>query len=119
MRGPLAKVSLGGIYHVAPRGDDPFTVHYLVLEPWFVLGGTFGLAVAERGDPLRLAYGVWEGVPIPLKEGVDAFGGDNVAGAGERSWMLTLTLGWRGFGSTQQIYFTPKLWRFAPIGFNS
>jgi hypothetical protein len=114
--GPLVKLSAGGIYHIAPLGEDPFTVHYSALEPWLVVGGTLGLAIADGPEPLRLAYGIWEGFPISLEKGVEPFGGQ----VGEpRIWMLTLTFGWRGFGPTTQIYFTPKLWRFAPIGWNS
>jgi hypothetical protein len=108
--GPFAKLSLGGIYHVAPNRADPFTIHYLVLEPWFVVGGTLGLAVADGPQVARLAYGLWEGLPIELNNGDSPFGDST------RHWMLTFTIGWRGFGRTQQIFFTPKLWSFASLG---
>lgn len=106
--GPFVKGSIGGVYHVAPRGRDPFTIHYAAIDAWFVVGGTVGLGVADGRDPVRFAYGVWEGFPLSLTKG----------DSGKRIWMLTFTIGLRAFGATSQIFFTPKIWSYVPFTFN-
>jgi len=111
---PVLKLSAGGSYQFAPRGKDPFTVHYLAVEPWFIVGGTLGLAVADGHDVLRLAYGGWEGFPVPLTNGMEPFGRN----AGP-AWMLTFAVGIRAFGATSQVYFAPKLWRTETFTFGS
>lgn len=109
---PLLKGSLGGIYHVAPRGADPFTVHYAAFEPWLIVGGTLGLGVADGSAPVRVAYGGWIAVP-PWRLPVKSYDG------GDRAWLLTFVVGIRAFGSTSQFYFTPKLWRYTSWSLNS
>jgi hypothetical protein len=111
---PLIKGTVGGVYHVAPKASDPYTLHYAAVEPWFIAGGTLGLAVADGREVLRLVYGAWEGFPVSLTKDVDPFGGRS-----RTAWMFTFTIGVRAFGSTSQVYFTPKLWRFTTIAFNS
>jgi hypothetical protein len=110
---PVFKASIGGVYHVAPQRDDPFTIHYLVFEPWLFVGGTLGFGIADGPHVARPAYGVWEGIPVSLEHGGDPL---RTATPARREWMLTFTFGWRGFGPTSQIYFTPKLWSYAPVG---
>jgi len=107
--GPFVKASLGGVYHVAPNGRDPFAIHYAALDAWFLLGGTLGIAAADGREAIRLAYGVWEGFPLSLTKGGDS---------GKRIWMLTFTVGLRAFGSTSQIFFAPKIWSYVPFVFN-
>ena len=104
---PFAKGSIGGVYHVAPQGKDPFTTHYLAWEPWLLVGGTFGLGFADGSSPVRLALGAWLGLP-PLE-----------VSHGERVWALTLAIGVRAFGGTTQLYFTPKIWRLTPFVLHS
>jgi hypothetical protein len=104
----LAKASVGGTYYLKPRRDEPAFVHYAAFEPWLLLGGTLGVAVTHVLEP-RLAYGLWEGIPVPLS---GALLDDPDDAGGQTIWMATLTIGWRGFGSTHQFYFTPKLWRY-------
>lgn len=40
---------IGGTYAVA---GPPQVVHYLVLEPWVLVGGTFGIAMPGLSKPV-------------------------------------------------------------------
>jgi hypothetical protein len=102
---PLLRFSLGGSYRVT--GGDRRTLayaHYLAFEPWFYIGGTLGLAADDRGDA-RGVYGLWEAAPMALGDRRIFSSGDQLL------WAVSLSIGWRGFGSTHQIYLSPKLWR--------
>jgi len=114
--GPLLKASLGGVYHFEAKGDDPWTVHYLAWEPWFIVGGTLGVAVADGKEVARVAYGLWEGFPLAVSAGDDPF---PFTGSGDTGLVITFAIGWRGFGSMSQIYFAPKLWRYTTIRISS
>ncbi len=111
---PLLKASIGGTYALAPRSPDPTTIHYVAYEPWLFVGATVGAAVVD-GPEFRLAYGVWEGLPLSL--GGDLFDAIDGKVNADQAWLLTLTLGVRGFGSTAELYFTPKLWYFETYRF--
>jgi hypothetical protein len=114
--GPLLKLSLGGSYRVDGESRDPLAIHYVAFEPWLIVGGTVGVAVTNEPE-VRVAYGLWEGFAIPL-EG-DLWGGTAGDDEHPQSLLFTFAFGWRGFGATQQFYFTPKLWRFSTLEFNS
>lgn len=113
---PIAKASAGGSYQVGPAAEEPYTFHYAVIEPWLFVGGTVGVAVADGANAVRGTFGIWEGFPIPLQDDQPVA---DAIGISEPAWMLTFAFGMRWFGSTSQLYLTPKLWRFTSIGFNS
>jgi hypothetical protein len=56
-------------------------------------------------------YGMWEGYAVdagePLLEGSMLYLDDNT----RFRWVLSLSVGWRGMGDTQQFYVSPKVWR--------
>jgi len=66
-RGPLAHASLGGSYQLKREGNDPAYYHYLVLEPWFVVGGTIGAGLTDTRE-VRFVYGLWEGYTADLDD---------------------------------------------------
>ncbi len=100
--GPFARFSGGGSYHLSRHEDDPAYFHYVAWEPWLYVGGTLGTTVTSQGD-VRVLYGLWEGVALSMSE--------SLYDADTLQWAVSLTIGWRGAGSTHQFYLTPKVWR--------
>jgi hypothetical protein len=107
---PLVRVAAGGSYHLNRAADDPRYFHYVAWEPWIYAGATLGLAVTDAPQP-RALYGLWLGwaqdlaSPIPLVGGFEFVDDDT-----RYHWVLSLCIGWRGIGGTQQFYATPKIW---------
>lgn len=99
---PLARLSLGGSYHLRPHPKDPPFFHYVAWEPWWGVGGTLGAALTDAGQ-VRAVLGVWEGVAETLQG--DLYTSD------ERDWVVSFSIGWRVVGSTHQLYSSLKLWR--------
>jgi hypothetical protein len=109
VQGPFSKATLGGSYYLSSRkggaGDMP-GFHYLAWEPWYIVGATLGVAATNRGDVLPY-YGLWDGL-------LGSVSGDNLTSLYDDEglhWAVSLTAGWRGVGSRQEFYFTPKVWR--------
>lgn len=116
--GPLLRVSLGGTYRLSSGSDQPRMLHHAVVEPWLILGGTLGLGLADA--QLGLVYGLWEGIPLPI-EG-DLWGGDAGDDYQPKVWVFSIAFGFHGlFGDDafSLFYFTPKLWRYETVEFNS
>jgi hypothetical protein len=106
---PLLKASLGGNYALNATAAQPVAIHYLAFEPWLVIGGTLGAAIADTGE-VDFMHGIWEGAPIALNETLVP---DRGTVHPKWAWLLTLTVGCRIFGSgSPQFYFAPKLWRY-------
>jgi hypothetical protein len=90
---------------------------YLSVEPWVVLGGTFGLDLSVRSGP-GYVTGVWEGLPV----WGGPYGNSHVLGQCQESrnisWIATVAVGIRWWGnfrdarlggaSAQEFYVTPK-----------
>ena len=93
----LLHAALGGIYRESPSGSS--ALGYLVAEPWFIVGGTFGAALSSQG--VDSVLGVWEGAPLNLRPEFNGF--QNI---------VTISVGWRSVGGEPEWYVTPKLWRF-------
>lgn len=109
-RGPLAHASLGGSYQLKREGNDPAYYHYLVLEPWFVVGGTIGAGLTDTRE-VRFVYGLWEGYTADLDDPLLTGGVKYVDDDTRFHWVFSLSIGWRGAGDTQLFYVTPKVWR--------
>ena len=108
--------SIGGAYGIVRRADDPALFHYAAWEPWGYLGGTLGLAVTDT-EP-RVMYGLWEALGQSLSGQDDSLGG-GLFDSSELQWVFSIAIGWRGVGSTQSFYLTPKLWRMHGWQFSS
>lgn len=106
---PLVRFAAGGSYHLQRAADDPRYFHYVAWEPWVYVGGTLGVAGTD-GPEAKLMYGLWEGwaqdLGSPLLDGSYDFVDDDT----RYHWVLSLSIGWRGIGGTQQFYLTPKIW---------
>lgn len=106
---PLVRAAAGGSYHLTRHDEDPSYFHYVAWEPWFFAGATLGLAVTDEPQA-RPLYGLWAGwaqdLSSPLLDGSYDFFDDDT----RYHWVLSLTVGWRGIGRTQQFYVTPKIW---------
>jgi hypothetical protein len=112
----LEHFTLGGSYRLIPRSKgldsspqtDPAYFHYLAWEPWILVGATLGAALTDQFQP-RVAYGIWEGLPISLDG--QLFDDDSL------QWVFSIAIGWRGIGGTQQFYVAPKIWRMRGFDF--
>ena len=111
----FARGSLGGAYAVVRRAGAPALFHYVAWEPWGYLGGTLGLAVTDPRP--YVMYGLWEALGQSL-DGNHSDGG-GLFDSSELRWVLSIAIGWRGLGSRQSFYLTPKLWRMHGWQFNS
>lgn len=100
--GPFARFSVGGSYHLSAHADDPAYFHYVAWEPWAYIGGTLGASLTDQRD-VRVVYGLWEGLGKSVHGTI--YDDDTL------HWAVSLSIGWRGIGSTHQFYLTPKLWR--------
>jgi hypothetical protein len=107
---PILRLSMGGSYQAYRAGDDPAYFHYVAWEPWLYVGGTVGLALTDE-PPVRVLYGLWEGIAQDLGDPLLQEDYDFLDDDTRLHWLLTLSIGWRGTGGTQQFYFTPKIWR--------
>ena len=107
---PLFRLAAGGSYQVRSGSEDARYFHYVAWEPWIFVGGTLGLALTDEPQP-KVLYGAWGGwaqdVGDPLFDGNEDFLDDDT----QFHWVFSLSVGWRGLGSTQQFYLTPKIWR--------
>ncbi|HEU4580997.1 MAG TPA: hypothetical protein VFS67_22215 [Polyangiaceae bacterium] len=113
----LFRGSLGGAYRVVQQhSDDPAFFHYVAWEPWGYVGGTLGLALTDPQP--RVMYGLWEGLGQSLS-GVSNSVGGGLFDSTELQWVFSIAIGWRGVGSTQTFYLTPKLWRMHGWQFSS
>ena len=73
-------------------------------------GATLGAAETDEPDT-QILYGLWGGFAEDLG---DAFFDDELDYLNDSTrdhWILSLSIGWRGIGKTQQFYLTPKVWR--------
>jgi hypothetical protein len=112
----LLRGSLGGAYRVVQHSDDPAFFHYVAWEPWAYVGGTLGLALTDPQP--RVMYGLWEALGQSLS-GVSNSVGGGLFDSTELQWVFSIAIGWRGIGSTQSFYVTPKLWRMHGWQFSS
>jgi hypothetical protein len=82
-----------GIEH---RDDESFG--YLELDPWYVVGASFGFGVGSETGA-QPVLGLWEGIPLT----------DNLCrGEDERITMVTIAAGYRYTG-VHEFYITPKV----------
>jgi hypothetical protein len=108
--GPILRLVMGGSYQVRRADSDPIYFHYIAWEPWLFAGGTLGAAVTDEPD-VQVLYGLWEGYAQDLGDPLFDDELDYVDDNTRNHWVLSLSVGWRGVGKTQQFYFTPKVWR--------
>jgi hypothetical protein len=92
----LVRGATGVFYRPGAEGPHEIGL-YVAYEPWWFLGGTLGVAVSNEGP--KGVYGVWEGMGLPRGYRAEQ---------DHPQTLLTLTLGWRGIGTTHELYFTPK-----------
>lgn len=115
-RSPLLRLATGGSYQPWRAEGDPKSVHYLAWEPWLFAGATVGLAVTDELEG-RFLYGLWaayaQDLGDPLFDSELDFVDDDVG----YQWVLSLSIGWRGIGGTQQFYLAPKLYRYQGFDF--
>ena len=100
----LARAAVGMSWRPgAPGMQETERVTYMAWEPWFLLGGTFGLAHSSQDGSLRRLVGLWEVAPW-------------VIGAPRRSnpvhscspcYTVSLAIGWRWSGP-REFYLAPK-----------
>ena len=76
------------------RAGKLFT--YLELDPWLLLGGSFGVGVDEDGD-VHPVLGIWEGTPLRSYP----------CGNGSWIFMASLSVGIR-YSGAWEIYAAPK-----------
>lgn len=107
---PLLHFTAGGSYQVRSSSEDARYFHYLAWEPWLFVGGTLGLALTEEPQA-KLLYGAWEGWTQDVGDALFEENYDFLDDSSRFHWVFSLSVGWRGFGSTQQFYLTPKIWR--------
>ena len=101
----LTHFSVGMSWRPGPSGTiGSERLSYAAWEPWFVLGGTLGIAHSSADGEFRSIFGLWEaapwifGAPIrsdPLKRCSPCF-------------TVSLAVGWRWSGSGE-FYMSPKL----------
>ena len=103
----LTHVNVGGSYALLGTSnegaEDLSVVHYLVWEPWFIVGGTLGVAI-DTGARFHPAFGVWEGLLVELStdEEVDPYAPHRI--------FLSFAFGFRWWGTeVSELYFTPKI----------
>lgn len=73
-------------------------IAYVELDPWFVVGGSLGVAF-ERNNDVHPVIGLWEGYPLAVS-----------APCGNRKWafLATFSAGIRYTGSWE-VYVAPKV----------
>jgi hypothetical protein len=103
----LSRVNVGGSYALfgtSNRGaEDLSVVHYVVWEPWFIVGGTLGVAI-DKGARVHPAFGAWEGFPIPLSTD------DEIDSRSPHRIFLSIAFGFRWWGTdVNEFYLTPKI----------
>ncbi len=79
-------------------------VTYLAWEPWFLLGGTFGVAHSSTDEGLRPLLGWWEAAPYVLGSGKREFPLYECSPC----YTVSLAIGWRWDGAGE-FYLSPKL----------
>ncbi|TMQ11935.1 MAG: hypothetical protein E6J91_21895 [Deltaproteobacteria bacterium] len=84
------------------------TLGYLEVDPWFVVGGTLGLAIDSDGNP-EPVLGLWEGAPLKLPS----------CGIGREHYDTTISIagGYRYTG-VHELYITIKAGISQPICFD-
>jgi hypothetical protein len=103
----VSHVSVGMSWRpVAPWSAEHERLTYAAWEPWFLVGGTAGVAHSSADGNLHPLLGMWEAIPF-------------VAGGFERHAPLvkcspcltaSLAFGWRwGGGGYGELYLSPKL----------
>jgi hypothetical protein len=107
---PILRLALGGSYQLHRADGDPSYFHYLAWEPWIFAGGTLGVAATD-GPDAQVVYGLWGGYAEDLGDAFFDGELDYLNDETQNHWILSLSIGWRGIGKTQQFYFTPKVWR--------
>jgi hypothetical protein len=107
---PVLRLSMGGSYQLFRDEGDPQYFHYLAWEPWIYVGGTVGLVLTDE-PRAQFLYGLWEGWAQDLGDPLFDANYDFLDDDTSLHWVLTLSVGWRGSGRTQQFYLTPKVWR--------
>ena len=108
---PLSRGALGGSYQLSLAEGDPQYFHYLAWEPWLFVGATLGAALTSERD-VRVVYGLWEGLAETLDTSPFDLDSGYLDDDSRFQWLLSLSIGWRGIGRTQQFYLTPKVWYF-------
>ncbi|MEY4544483.1 MAG: hypothetical protein RL685_678 [Pseudomonadota bacterium] len=108
---PLARFAAGGSYQLrSSSSKDARYFHYLAWEPWLFVGATVGLALTDEPQA-KVLYGAWAGWAQDAGDALFDGNSDFLDDDTRFHWVFSLSVGWRGFGSTQQFYLTPKLWR--------
>jgi len=87
------RVNIGAVR----RDDENFG--YLELDPWYVVGASFGLGVGSETGP-HSVVGLWEGIPLNPD--------DLCKGDDDRVTMFTIAAGYRYTG-LHEFYLTPKV----------
>jgi hypothetical protein len=81
---------------ISNRAGEVFS--YVELDPWLYLGASFGYGYGSETGPHPI-IGIWEGVPIPLREGESC---------SDRATVLTISAGLRWTGAIE-LYLAPKI----------
>lgn len=113
--GGLAYGGEGGIgwgperFNVGFEHRDGTTLGYVELDPWFLVGGSLGVAVDSDDEP-HAVLGLWEGLPILV-------GGCSTT-PNEQRPAITIAVGWRWTG-VHELYVTLKGGSSERVCFNS
>ena len=92
------RLNLGFEWRTGPEGG----LAYIQLEPWYWVGGTFGVGVDTHGAP-HPVVGLWEGLPLK----VPGCAWQDTHGATQLGPAVTLAAGYR-FTGVHELYFSVK-----------
>ena len=89
----------------APGTDVPERLTYAAWEPWFLVGGTAGVAHSSSDGLLHPLLGAWEAAPYVF----GATGAHNPLRTCSPCYTVALAIGWRWSGDSSEFYLAPKL----------
>lgn len=107
--GVLLKGNVGGTYFRTESGEIE-AVHYLVYEPWFIVGGTAGFGYSSESGTTSV-LGLWHALAyMHYEDYLDEGGVSGVSGLA-----VSAAFGVRWFAGVMEMYMAPKL-GWAEIG---
>jgi hypothetical protein len=104
MSSGFTRFSTGMSWRSAGVADTRERISYLAWEPWFLVGGTAGVASSSTEHAWKPMLGVWEGAPYVF--GGQSDGGLLVPHCGP-CWTISVAVGWRWAGAGE-VYLAPK-----------
>jgi len=101
----LARFNAGVSWRPTSQGSQGHErITYAVWEPWFLLGGTLGVAHSSEGSSVGPMFGVWEAAPYILGSPIRR----NPLSTCSPCYTVSLAFGWRWSSGTGEFYLAPK-----------